>query len=516
MPSRPSSLAAVALAAAVLVAASAASTVAALQPHPDHVAHEYNAAATEAALRHAALRDSQLGLYAEDERLHALFLWLASAYGPITELLSYSARTVYVSNATAAKSILDDPSLKGSFAFAPDRLSEGLYRTPSDEVHDLHMDLIKRLPRDHHLQLILDIAMQRSFELLSAIDNQILNEGAESTVVYLTKEFKAFAVDVSAQYLTSANFEAIVGLTLNEMNMSEIVLQKLVKLMQKRSMVDPIWWFRFELTPKAWPVTNCNVFMRKMIHGFLLERKGVRLPPTGPVDMLDALFRPKNAKGSTEDDTCGEIIRMLVHSFQFMSAALAFVFYELLRNPQIDAVWTESKGILRLSTMAKLPFVEAVIRESLRLHPVFPTLARVSKKPVDVLGHQFPKGTRFEVCVAAIHRDPAYWTDPNEFQPERFLKTSVPGTEAYLAFGGDAAVTVLLRHLDLVPASQADAKLPQDKRPDDTNAAGRMQAKEMPMAVDAMDVDDDFATSGVTRMREGRLFARVSLRRPAK
>ena len=75
------------------------------------------------------------------------------------------------------------------------------------------------------------------------------------------------------------------------------------------------------------------------------------------------------------------------------------------------------------SDIAKLVYLQAVVKETLRLYPP-PFLApRESAEYCTVAGFHVPAGTRLFVNAAKVHRDPSVWSEPTEFRPERFLAT---------------------------------------------------------------------------------------------
>ena len=98
---------------------------------------------------------------------------------------------------------------------------------------------------------------------------------------------------------------------------------------------------------------------------------------------------------------------------------------ELLRNPGVLARATEElervvgrDRLVAEEDMPNLPYVEAVVKETMRLHPVAP---RLSREDVSVGGYDVPAGTRVLINIWAIGRDPAVWEAPMEFRPERFI-----------------------------------------------------------------------------------------------
>ena len=107
---------------------------------------------------------------------------------------------------------------------------------------------------------------------------------------------------------------------------------------------------------------------------------------------------------------------------------------ELLRKPEVLAKATEELdsviGHGRLVTeqdIPNLPYLEAIVKETMRLHPVTPLLApRLSREDASTGSYDIPAGTLVFVNVWAIGRDPAVWgCDAEEFRPERFVGSGV-------------------------------------------------------------------------------------------
>nr|XP_045086840.1 geraniol 8-hydroxylase-like [Aegilops tauschii subsp. strangulata] len=76
--------------------------------------------------------------------------------------------------------------------------------------------------------------------------------------------------------------------------------------------------------------------------------------------------------------------------------------------------------------IARLPYLQAVIKETLRLHPPAPPLLpRQAKVMVKIEGYTIPMGSRLFINIWAIGRDKDVWTEPEKFMPERFLGSTI-------------------------------------------------------------------------------------------
>ncbi|KAJ9567909.1 hypothetical protein OSB04_003875 [Centaurea solstitialis] len=86
----------------------------------------------------------------------------------------------------------------------------------------------------------------------------------------------------------------------------------------------------------------------------------------------------------------------------------------------------QGRSMISEDDLYKMPYLRAIIKETLRLHPPLPLLIpHESTQDVKVLGYDIAAGTQVIVNAWAIGRDSSTWADPNEFQPERFLNSPI-------------------------------------------------------------------------------------------
>ncbi|KAL7114984.1 hypothetical protein ACP275_04G155400 [Erythranthe tilingii] len=123
------------------------------------------------------------------------------------------------------------------------------------------------------------------------------------------------------------------------------------------------------------------------------------------------------------------LLDLFVGGSETTSSSVEWAMTELLLNPEIlSKAKHEIKSVagdnerLNESEILKLPYLQAVIKETLRYHPPGPLLIpRKSEYDTHVSGYYIPKDTQLLVNVWAMGRDPTMWSDPESFEPERFL-----------------------------------------------------------------------------------------------
>ncbi|KAL2931971.1 Cytochrome P450 98A2 [Bienertia sinuspersici] len=124
---------------------------------------------------------------------------------------------------------------------------------------------------------------------------------------------------------------------------------------------------------------------------------------------------------------------MIIAGSDTIVITIEWALTELLRNPRVQKKAQEeldenigNERIMTEEDFSNLPYLQAIAKESLRLHPPTPLmLPHKAKTHVKIGGYDVPKGSIVHVNVWALGRDPNIWDDVNEFRPERFLEEDV-------------------------------------------------------------------------------------------
>jgi cytochrome P450 len=124
-----------------------------------------------------------------------------------------------------------------------------------------------------------------------------------------------------------------------------------------------------------------------------------------------------------------QLVTLLLAGHETTASGLAWALYELARDPHLlrraQAAADQGDGA----------YLEAVVKESLRLHPIIPMVVRFVRRPVTLGGRTIPAGVSVGPSILLAHRDPESFPEPERFRPERFLDGEVaPNT--WIPFGG--------------------------------------------------------------------------------
>jgi cytochrome P450 len=171
-----------------------------------------------------------------------------------------------------------------------------------------------------------------------------------------------------------------------------------------------------------------------------IERRCKDASPRGEEgDVLDVLLAARDAKGErlTEAALRDNLITLLVAGHETTATALAWLLHDILSHQSVHDVLRTDIARVECETAAinELPFLDATVRESLRLHPVFLVTGRFVSVPTTLGTWTLPAGVVAAACIYLAHRRTATWPEPDRFRPERFLEHR-PSPSEYLPFGG--------------------------------------------------------------------------------
>jgi cytochrome P450 family 110 len=162
-------------------------------------------------------------------------------------------------------------------------------------------------------------------------------------------------------------------------------------------------------------------------------------------DILSLLLHVRDDAGRplTDREVRDELAVMLMAGHETTGTALAWAFERILSLPdeearlraELDAV--VGPGRIEAAHLPRLEYLDAVIKESLRIRPIMPAGgARLVKQPIEIGGYAIPAGTNLINAMYLLHRRPDLYPDPDSFRPQRFLGRRVIDPYEWTPFGG--------------------------------------------------------------------------------
>ncbi len=190
--------------------------------------------------------------------------------------------------------------------------------------------------------------------------------------------------------------------------------------------------FGLYLIPE-WLPTPGNLRYRRAIKGLdrLLERiiRARRANGDSSGDILSTLLSVRDEDGTSmsQRQLRDEMMTLFFTGHETTSLALSWTWYLLSQHPEAEArLYEEIQHVLgertpTIEDIPNLPYVDAVIKESLRLYPPAYGVVRQALKSCVLGGFTIPAGATVAIFQWVVHRDARYFERPSEFLPERWL-----------------------------------------------------------------------------------------------
>lgn len=173
-------------------------------------------------------------------------------------------------------------------------------------------------------------------------------------------------------------------------------------------------------------------------------------------DIASTLLGTRYDDGSTisDRDLCDQLRTLLVAGHETTANTLVWALLRVHREPavlhRLREELREAGPDAAPEELLRLPYLDAVCQETLRLHPAVPIVLRRLTTPFTLRGVPLAPDAIMGVAVPLLHSDPAVWSEPDRFRPERFLDRRYTPFE-FAPFGGG--------HRRCVGAALADAEL---------------------------------------------------------
>jgi cytochrome P450 len=205
---------------------------------------------------------------------------------------------------------------------------------------------------------------------------------------------------------------------------------------------NPIVFPQWIPTRRNRQLERCLTTLDTSVAAMVADRQenGPRTPP----DMLDLLLGATDGDDRfTVQQVRDQVVTFLVAGHETVANNLVWTWWHLANNPDAFAtLQAEIDAVLdgRFPTLADYPnltYTRAVIDESLRLNPPGWVVSRKNEEPDQLRGHEIPANSLLIISPWVIHRHPDFWTEPDTFDPTRFLPENAErlARGSYLPFG---------------------------------------------------------------------------------
>jgi cytochrome P450 len=175
-------------------------------------------------------------------------------------------------------------------------------------------------------------------------------------------------------------------------------------------------WGRFRLAVERFDA---------LLYALLAERR--REPDDGG-SVLSLLLaqRDEDGKAPTDQHLRDQLVALLMGGHDSSAASLAWAFERLARTPHVHARLRESDPA----------YLDAVVKEVLRVRPALTIAPRLLLEPVRIAGHTIPAGVQVAACLWLAMRREDLWPDAGAFRPERWLDGSPTHSMSWIPYGG--------------------------------------------------------------------------------
>ncbi|KAM5261910.1 cytochrome P450 3A12-like isoform 2-T2 [Hipposideros larvatus] len=269
-------------------------------------------------------------------------------------------------------------------------------------------------------------------------------EAEKGKPITLKDIFGAYSMDV----ITSTSF----GVNIDSLNNPQDPFVKNIKKLLNFNILNPLI-LSIVLFPFLIPVfeaLNIFVFPKPLTDFFTKSIKKIKESRLNDkrkhrVDFLQLMINSQNSKETDTHKALSDLelvaqsIVFIFAGYETTSTSLSFLMYILATHPDVQQKLQEeidstfpNKAPPTYDALVQMEYLDMVVNETLRLFPVLARIERVCKKDVEINGVFIPKGTVVIMPSFVLHRDSAFWPEPEEFRPERFSKQNKDSINPYI------------------------------------------------------------------------------------
>jgi cytochrome P450 family 135 len=303
---------------------------------------------------------------------------------------------------------------------------------------------------EHSLLLQDSTAHKRARKLLMPAFNGAALRGYEAVVTRLARDevdrWQPGRPFRSLDRMNALTLEVILRVVFGVTD--ETRLAELRPLVNRTVDVSPVvilgWGYPFLQRFGPWKrMVDTQRALDRVMYAEIAERRASH-DLAGRSDVLSRLLAVGDADGVhdgvhdglDDDELRDQLVTLLLAGHETTATALAWTLYELGRDRRrLAEAQRAADAVDGMDGMDGGEYLEAVLKESMRLHPVIPMVARHLMEPATIGGIDLPRGTNIGPSILLTHAREDLHHEPGSFRPERFLEGEVaPNT--WIPFGG--------------------------------------------------------------------------------
>jgi cytochrome P450 len=197
-------------------------------------------------------------------------------------------------------------------------------------------------------------------------------------------------------------------------------------------------------TPGNVRFRNAATALRKIVLDIIAERRRDGLDHGDLLSMLLAVQDEETGEGMSDEQLRDEVLTLILAGHETTATALSWTWYLLSQNPEVEgklhAELDQVLGgrVVSVSDLPNLNYTAMVIDEAMRFYPPVWAVGRQALADDEILSYRVPKGSNVLLSQWLAHHHPAFWEQPNRFDPERFSAERASGRPryAFFPFGG--------------------------------------------------------------------------------
>ncbi|KAL5744122.1 hypothetical protein ACOSQ2_027238 [Xanthoceras sorbifolium] len=364
---------------------------------------------------------------------------LANRYGPLMQIRMGDTPFVIVSDANTAEKVLKTHDIDFASKYEPGPSQKLLYKGCSfiNAPYSLYWRFMKKicvtkLFTSAQLHRFTHVREEERTRLLKSL----MKRSEDGELCDLSKELEALTSLMIYRMTMGNRISSSGDYSVQAMEMRGLI-RNIMECGKKYPVIEVFGPLRrFDLFGNGKRIESAFLGYDKKLEQIIQEYEQNRIMKTNgeneEKDVMDILLETCTDSNAEVKITKSHIkyffMEIFMASVDSTSTAMQSAMAELINHPEIFKKLREeinsvvgSNRLVKESDVPNLPYLQAVLKESLRLHPPGPMLRRTATVDSKINGYDIKAGTKMFVNCYAIMRDPKAWKKPEKFIPERFL-----------------------------------------------------------------------------------------------